>query len=194
MCHRPRKSEDGNGIPVVNRKLLKNNYLKVGISARGGLEPAFRVLFSAIFHGVSLGKFHQGRKRRILVEGKLLQSVGYLRTFFLRVLIFRYPFPARQKMISRRRPSNRSSRLALPPRTVADVILLYLDHWQPAALCIQSVSRRVAAFSLASKLSRATRHSSRETTLGSPCSFVFMMFSPLRIDGDFGVQRIPSSQ
>ena len=31
-------------------------------------------------------------------------------------------------------------------------------------------------------------------TLGSPCSFVFMMFSPLRIDGDIGVQRIPSSQ
>jgi hypothetical protein len=27
----------------------------------GGLEPAFRVLFSAIFHGVSLGNFHQGR-------------------------------------------------------------------------------------------------------------------------------------
>jgi hypothetical protein len=75
----------------------------------GGLEPAFRVLFSAIFHGVSLGKFHQGRKRRILVEGKLLQSVAHLRTFFPRVLIIRYPFPARQKMISRRRPSNRSS-------------------------------------------------------------------------------------
>jgi hypothetical protein len=29
-------------------------------SARGGLEPAFMVLFSAIFHGVSLGNFHQG--------------------------------------------------------------------------------------------------------------------------------------
>ena len=39
----------------------------------GGLEPHFRVLFSAIFHGVSLGNFHEGRKRRILVEGKLLQ-------------------------------------------------------------------------------------------------------------------------
>jgi hypothetical protein len=27
----------------------------VGISARGGLEPHFRVLFSAIFHGVPWG-------------------------------------------------------------------------------------------------------------------------------------------
>ena len=81
----------------------------------GGLEPHFRVLFSAIFHGVSLGKFHQGRKRPILVEGKLLQSVAYLHALFLRVLTFRYPFPARQKVISRRRPSNRSSWLALPP-------------------------------------------------------------------------------
>ena len=53
---------------------------------------------------------------------------------------------------------------------------------------------RVAAFSLATKLSRATRHSSRETTLGSPCSFVFMGSSPLRIHGDIGVQRIPFSK
>jgi hypothetical protein len=30
-------------------------------SAGPGLEPHFRVLFSAIFHGVSLGNFHQGR-------------------------------------------------------------------------------------------------------------------------------------
>ena len=51
----------GNGIPVVERKFFKNNHLKVGISARGGLEPAFRVLFSAIFQGVTLGNFHQGR-------------------------------------------------------------------------------------------------------------------------------------
>jgi hypothetical protein len=49
---------------LAERKFLKNNHLKVGISARGGLEPSFRVLFSALFHGVSLGNFHQGRKRR----------------------------------------------------------------------------------------------------------------------------------
>jgi len=54
--------EAGNGIPVVERKLLKNNHLKMGISARGGLEPDFRVLFSAVFRDVSLGNFHQGRK------------------------------------------------------------------------------------------------------------------------------------
>jgi hypothetical protein len=28
----------------------------MGISARGGLEPRFRVLFSAIFHGIALEK------------------------------------------------------------------------------------------------------------------------------------------
>jgi hypothetical protein len=50
-------------IPVIERKLFKNNNLKASISARGGLEPAFRVLFSAIFHGVSLGNFHRGRNR-----------------------------------------------------------------------------------------------------------------------------------
>jgi hypothetical protein len=32
----PRKSEAGNGIPVVERKLFENNHLKVGIPARGG--------------------------------------------------------------------------------------------------------------------------------------------------------------
>jgi hypothetical protein len=41
----------------------------------GGLEPHFRVLFSAIFHGIAQGNCDQGRKRRILVEGKLLQTV-----------------------------------------------------------------------------------------------------------------------
>jgi hypothetical protein len=30
------KSEAGNGIPVVERKFLKNNHLNVDISARGG--------------------------------------------------------------------------------------------------------------------------------------------------------------
>jgi|HubBroStandDraft_6_1064221.scaffolds.fasta_scaffold8003501_1 hypothetical protein len=63
MCHRGRKSEAGNGIPVVERKLFKSNHLKVGISARGGLEPHFRILFSAIFQGVTLGNFHQGRNQ-----------------------------------------------------------------------------------------------------------------------------------
>jgi hypothetical protein len=71
MCHRGRKSEAGNGIPVVERKLFKNNHLKVGISARGGLEPACRVVFSAIFHGVSLGNFHQGSNLRKVAEEKL---------------------------------------------------------------------------------------------------------------------------
>jgi hypothetical protein len=41
----------GIGIAVVKRKFFNNNHL----NARGGLEPHFRVLFSAIFQGVSLG-------------------------------------------------------------------------------------------------------------------------------------------
>ncbi len=40
-------------------------------SARGGLEPALRVLFSAIFHGVSLGNFHQSSNLRKVAEEKL---------------------------------------------------------------------------------------------------------------------------
>jgi len=49
----------------------------------GGLEPRFRVLLSAIFHGVSLGNCHQGRKWRILAEAKLLQTAASQRTFYL---------------------------------------------------------------------------------------------------------------
>jgi hypothetical protein len=43
--------QEGVSIVDLKRKLFNNNHL----NARGGLEPAFRVLFSAIFHGVSLG-------------------------------------------------------------------------------------------------------------------------------------------
>ena len=48
-------------MPATERKLLKSNYLRRGLCS-GGLEPRFRVLFSAIFHGVSLGNCHQGGK------------------------------------------------------------------------------------------------------------------------------------
>jgi len=46
---------------VLEPKFFKDNHLKDGVSARGALEPACRVVFSAIFHGVSLGSFHQHR-------------------------------------------------------------------------------------------------------------------------------------
>ena len=42
------------------KPLISNMDLKYVLG--GGLELHFRVLFSAIFHGVSLGIFHQGRK------------------------------------------------------------------------------------------------------------------------------------
>jgi hypothetical protein len=56
------------------RKCLNLSHLKVEwirTICWGGLEPAFRVLFSAIFHGVSLGKFHQSSNLRKVAEEKL---------------------------------------------------------------------------------------------------------------------------
>jgi hypothetical protein len=53
----------------------------------GGLEPDFRVLFSAMFHGVSLGNFHQGRNLWKWAEAKVWSFVVNLPTNCLRVLI-----------------------------------------------------------------------------------------------------------
>jgi hypothetical protein len=58
----------------------------------GGLEPDLRVLFSAIFHGVFLGNFHQGRNLWKWAEAKVWQIVVDLRTKFLCVLIILCPF------------------------------------------------------------------------------------------------------
>jgi hypothetical protein len=46
----------------------------------GGLEPHFRVLFSAMFQGVSLGNFHQGRKLWKVAEAKVWSVLVNLRT------------------------------------------------------------------------------------------------------------------
>jgi hypothetical protein len=57
-------------VEILERKFFKNNHLKVGILLGWELELAFRVLFSAIFLGLSLGSFHQvetcgsGRKKK----------------------------------------------------------------------------------------------------------------------------------
>jgi hypothetical protein len=59
---------------------------------RGGLEPDLRVLFSAIFHAVSLWNFHQGRNLWKWSEAKVWSFVVYLPTNFLCVLIIVYPF------------------------------------------------------------------------------------------------------
>jgi hypothetical protein len=53
----------------------------------GGLEPHFRVLFSAIFHGVSLGNFRQGRNLWKVAEAKVWSFLVSPRTFFMYVLI-----------------------------------------------------------------------------------------------------------
>jgi hypothetical protein len=55
-------------LSVLKRKFLKKNHLEVGISARGGLEPQFRVLFSAVFHvfprGISIRVETCGSERK----------------------------------------------------------------------------------------------------------------------------------
>ena len=52
----------------------------------GGLEPHFRVLFSAIFQGFTRENFHQGRNLWNLAEAKVWQIVVNLRTKYLCVL------------------------------------------------------------------------------------------------------------
>ena len=49
----------------------------------GGLEPHFRVLFSAIFMVFSLGNFHQGRKLWKVAEAKVWSILVNPRTFFM---------------------------------------------------------------------------------------------------------------
>jgi hypothetical protein len=78
-------SKTDNGIPVVERKFFKNNHLKLGISARRGLEPGFWVPFSLIFHSAQ-GNCRQRGKLRKVVEAKLLQSAASLRTLFVLVI------------------------------------------------------------------------------------------------------------
>ena len=55
--------------------MLEDKQLKTEIVSQyllgGGLEPHFRVLFSAMFQGVSLGNFHQGSNLWKGVETKL---------------------------------------------------------------------------------------------------------------------------
>jgi hypothetical protein len=60
----------------------------VGIFARGGLEPHFRVLFSAIFQGFIRENFHQGRNQWNWAEPKVWSFVAILRTKFLYVWQF----------------------------------------------------------------------------------------------------------
>ena len=52
----------------------------------GGLEPHFRVLFSAIFQSIAQGNCHQRGKQWKAVEAKLLQTAASLRTFFVLVI------------------------------------------------------------------------------------------------------------
>jgi hypothetical protein len=59
----------------------------------GGLEPHFRVLFSAIFLSTAQGNCRQRGKQWKVVEAKLLQTAASLRTCFVLVIHPRAPKP-----------------------------------------------------------------------------------------------------
>jgi hypothetical protein len=71
-------------IAASKRKFFKINDLKVSISARGGLEPHFRVLFSAIFHAfpcgisISVATCGTGRKQKCGLLWRL-----YIQSFYV---------------------------------------------------------------------------------------------------------------
>jgi hypothetical protein len=64
-------------LPIFGLESIKKSqkllHARFSSCAREGLEPAFRVLFSAVFHGVSLGDFHQGslHPRNLLKHGRI---------------------------------------------------------------------------------------------------------------------------
>src|SRR5262249_32772109 len=74
----------GNGIPVVKRKFFNNNHLNL----EGGLEPLFRVLFSAIFQVFSWVISIRGENRGFLWKENCCKSAY---KFFLRFSHL-YPF------------------------------------------------------------------------------------------------------
>jgi hypothetical protein len=57
------------------------------LCARGGLEPHFRVLFSAIFQCFTRENFHQGGNLWNRAEAKVWSFVAALHTKFLYVLV-----------------------------------------------------------------------------------------------------------
>jgi hypothetical protein len=60
-----------------------------------GLEPHFRVLFSAIFQSVSLGNFHQGRNLWKAAEGKVWSFLVDLRQTVDASLALQHPSTTR---------------------------------------------------------------------------------------------------
>jgi hypothetical protein len=69
--------------PEIDQKVGKTAARPISSSARGGLEPAFRVLFSAIFHGVSLEDFYQDRNLWKWAETKCgILSRRYIQSFY----------------------------------------------------------------------------------------------------------------
>jgi hypothetical protein len=58
------------GVPEKRDYFGAQILLNFLLCSGGDLEPAFRVLVSAIFHGVSLGNFHKVRNSRKAAEEK----------------------------------------------------------------------------------------------------------------------------
>jgi hypothetical protein len=79
-----RKSEAGNSISVVERKLFKNNHLHVGISARRGLEPisgfCFPLFSRVLPRGISIRVETCGSERK--QKCGILWSI-YLQSFYV---------------------------------------------------------------------------------------------------------------
>jgi hypothetical protein len=83
-ARKPSGNEDRHS---VRPRIMPNLRLNSSPLLEGDLNPPFRVLFSAVFHGVSLGNFHQGRNPWKVAEAKLWSFLVISRTFLVCVLI-----------------------------------------------------------------------------------------------------------
>jgi hypothetical protein len=76
--------------PLLTASRLQLLHAKFAPLLGRGLEPHFKVLFSAIFQGVPLRNFHQIRNLWKRAEAKVWSILVNPRTFFMCVLIIFY--------------------------------------------------------------------------------------------------------
>ena len=129
----------------------------MGISAREGLEPDFRVLFSAMFHDVSLGNFHQRRNLWKWAEAKVWSSVVKLPTKLSTCFDYCLPFHT-SAILGPRTMQQLDDLLAGADISLSDEILDQIDEvvapgadsgrwavYTPPAVTQASLRRRPAA-------------------------------------------------
>jgi hypothetical protein len=78
-------------VDIYNRQGNRSKMWSFGVCEissllGGGLEPHLRVLFSAVFHSIAQGNFHQSGKQWNIVETKPLQTAASLGTRYLLVI------------------------------------------------------------------------------------------------------------